>query len=69
MKDINIPVLICWVWRVIKELLDKLFFLPDVDSFDDVPTLILVGKSAIDNHKTVHHITVSPSQQLRYLNH
>ena len=62
MKDINIPVLICRVSRVIKELLDELFFLPDVDSFGDVPTLILVGKSTIDNHKTVHHIVISPSQ-------
>ena len=67
MKYINSPVLICWVRRVIKELLDELFLLPDVDGIGDMPTFILVRKPTIDDCKTVHDVAVSPGQQLRHL--
>ena len=69
MKDINTPVLIYWVCRVIKESLDELVPLPDVDCISDMPTLILVWIPTVDDRKTVHHVTVSPSQQLRHLQH
>ena len=69
MKDINTPMLICWVLRVIKESLDELVPLPDVDCIADMPALILVRIPTVNDRKIVHHITVSPSQQLRHLHH
>ena len=59
--------LVCWVRSIIKESLDELVPLPDVDGIGDMPTLILIRVPTVNNRKTVHHIAVSPSQQLRHL--
>lgn len=53
--------LICWVLRVIKELLDELVPLPDIDCIADMPALILVRIPTVNDRKIVYHITVSPS--------
>ena len=69
MKDIDTPVLICWVLRIVKEVLGELVLLPDVDCVGDMPTLILIGEPTINDCKIVYHIIVLSGQQLRYLNH
>ena len=64
MKDVDFPVLVCWVTWIVKEVLSELVFFPNVDCTENVSSLILVRESAVDDGESLHNTAMPSSQQV-----